>query len=192
MIGCTALALLSSPIVAHAAEPSPMLAAGASPSGGAPDAEAPGAAGAGASKPAEATTTAEAPTSKAPAEEETAASVEQEEEALSREAEARLGAEEAAALERIAREAGAEAERTGNPAATAGPTSCLVPSLKGDTLRAARRALARAHCRLGRVSEPRTRGARLVVTRQGRHAGAVLSDEAAISIKLGRPARRRR
>jgi hypothetical protein len=49
-----------------------------------------------------------------------------------------------------------EEQQPAAPAQTEHPT-CRVPALKGDTLAAARRALAKAHCRLGALHRPARR-----------------------------------
>jgi YD repeat-containing protein len=69
---------------------------------------------------------------------------------------------------------------------TARTVRCRVPDLIGDTLKAARKALARNHCRLGRVTRPRhvARKARLTVTSQHPHAGAVRAAGTRIKVKL--------
>jgi hypothetical protein len=68
---------------------------------------------------------------------------------------------------------------------------CKVPDVKGDTLRAARRVIGHAHCRLGRVRRPsRYRGV-LIVTRQTPRHGTTLRSGAPMMLVLG-PARERR
>jgi hypothetical protein len=98
-------------------------------------------------------------------------------------------AAERAAKEREAREAGelagkeaAERERL---AATA--AMCVVPSLKGDSLAAARSALHTAHCKLGKVTSPhgRRRHGALVVLSQSHPRGAMLPRASAIAVRLG-------
>lgn len=79
---------------------------------------------------------------------------------------------------------------------------CKVPKLKGRTLSAARKALKRANCKLGKVKRPRARrGARapvLVVLASKPKRGAVRVADARVRVKLGpkpsarRLARRRR
>ncbi|MFL5817336.1 MAG: S8 family serine peptidase [Conexibacter sp.] len=70
---------------------------------------------------------------------------------------------------------------------------CKVPSLKGKSLRRAKRALRAAHCKLGRVKAPSgARAGRLVVTKSKPRAGAVRADGAKVRLTLGRPAPRRR
>lgn len=192
LIACSALLLLSAPIAAHAA-------AGAAPRAGSDSStpsepakgEPPPAGTEGGSKPAEGTAKPEPPVSPPPAAEETpGGAVEAEEEALSMEAEARLAAEEASALQRIERETGTE-EQIGQPGGSAAMATCLVPSLRGDALRTARRALSKAHCKLGRVFGPRRHRARLVVTRQGERAGALLFNETPVAVRLGKPRSKR-
>jgi hypothetical protein len=70
----------------------------------------------------------------------------------------RQAAEEAKAKERAHWEAvEREAEQRRAQEEAAARASCVVPSLKGDSLRRARQTLLRAHCALGRVSRPRGR-----------------------------------
>lgn len=64
------------------------------------------------------------------------------------------------------------------------PPACVVPSLKGDTLAVARRALVKAHCRLGRVSHTH-RGSALRVISQGTQHGKRLPAGASIAVALG-------
>jgi hypothetical protein len=59
---------------------------------------------------------------------------------------------------------------------------CVVPALKGDTLAAARRALAAAHCRVGAVHRTTHRPGRLRVSRQTVRAGKRLADDARVAI----------
>lgn len=63
---------------------------------------------------------------------------------------------------------------------------CRVPKLKGDTLRQAKGALERAHCRLGRVHRPRhvAHGAHLKVSHQSPSAGAVRPQGTKVAVKL--------
>lgn len=125
-----------------------------------------------------------------PAEEPSGAVETEDEERLSREAEALLAAEEAAVLHRIERETAASEAQPLSSGSAPATAQCLVPSLNGDTLRAARRVLSKAHCKLGRVTEPRRRHARLIVTGQSRPAGARLSDNAPVAVRLGATRRR--
>jgi hypothetical protein len=69
---------------------------------------------------------------------------------------------------------------------------CVVPALKGDTLNAARRALAKVHCRLGKVNRPRHRRGALVVTKQAPGRGKTLRGEAAVAVTLAPRPRGRR
>jgi len=65
---------------------------------------------------------------------------------------------------------------------------CVVPKLSGLSLRAARKKLSRAHCKLGKVKKPRLkksqRHARLVVSRQSQRAGKKLANRASVSLTL--------
>jgi hypothetical protein len=117
-----------------------------------------------------------------------------EEEAKAKEEAERPGKEAAAraAKEREIREAG---ERAGREAAErellakqASTTMCVVPSLEGDSLTAARRALGMVHCKLGKVSKPHGHHKTLVVAGQSAKSGKTLADGAAVAVKLG-PAR---
>jgi hypothetical protein len=63
--------------------------------------------------------------------------------------------------------------------------SCVVPRLKGDSLAAARSALGRAHCKLGKVFKPRGHHKRLVVIDQGAKSGKTLANGAAVAVRLG-------
>lgn len=78
-------------------------------------------------------------------------------------------------------------------------TQCIVPKLKGKSLKRAKRALRRAHCKVGRVKQPRARrGARrpkLVVKSSKPRAGAIRPDGTRVKLKLGpkpRPKHHRR
>ncbi len=62
--------------------------------------------------------------------------------------------------------------------------ACRVPALRGDTLTAARRVLARAHCRLGAVHQPRRRRGPLVVSGQAPRRGKTLPAGAAVAVTL--------
>jgi hypothetical protein len=65
---------------------------------------------------------------------------------------------------------------------------CIVPRLKRKTLAQARRALGKAHCRLGKVTKPKTRRGRkppdLVVGSTKPGAGAKLANGGKIAVKL--------
>jgi hypothetical protein len=78
-----------------------------------------------------------------------------------------------------------EARETKDRAAGEHATPCVVPQLKGDSLAAARRALAKANCAMGKVSKPTTHRGRLVVRRQGTHAGVKLGRGASVAVTLG-------
>ncbi len=114
--------------------------------------------------------------------------LEAEREARQREAEERPAREaaERAAKEREIREAGERAGREAaeRAAAVARSVKCVVPRLKGDSLGAARHALERAHCSLGRVSEPRRHHAPLVVTAQSVRSGRKLVKGAKVAVTL--------
>lgn len=108
-----------------------------------------------------------------------------------KEEEERLAKEaaERATKEREAHEAG---ERAGKEAAererlAASAAMCVVPSLKGDSLAAARSALRKAHCKLGKITSPhghRRHGA-LVVLSQSHPRGAKLPGGSAVAVRLG-------
>lgn len=98
---------------------------------------------------------------------------------------------------------GASAAGSRTPAAAPAPIhaaapGCRVPKLRGVSRRRARAALARANCRLGRVTQPRRRrGQRrlppLVVRSSTPAAGAERAAGAKVAVKLGpKPKRRKR
>jgi hypothetical protein len=64
-------------------------------------------------------------------------------------------------------------------------TMCCVPSLRGDSLAAARSALRSAHCKLGMVTKPRRHNGALIVVRQSRPHGTKLRHGTAIAVDLG-------
>jgi hypothetical protein len=66
------------------------------------------------------------------------------------------------------------------------PTSCKVPNVKGKSLAAAKKAIAKAHCQLGKVTQPKhpKKGQKLVVTRQS-------SKGSKVSLVLGPKPRKR-
>ncbi len=69
---------------------------------------------------------------------------------------------------------------------------CVVPKLHSLSLKAARRALGKVHCALGKVRKPKHPGRRaLVVVSQSRKAGTRLAKGSKIGVKLG-PAPKRR
>jgi hypothetical protein len=94
---------------------------------------------------------------------------------------AALAAREGEVREAVARES--------KPALSTLP-KCVVPALKNDSLAAARRAVGKAHCALGRVRKPSRHGDRLVVRTQSVRAGRELALGAAVGVRLG-PAPRR-
>jgi hypothetical protein len=116
-----------------------------------------------------------------------------EEAARQREAEERPVKEvaERAAKEREIREAGERAgkEAAERAASTHSPT-CVVPRLRGDSLTEARRALGRAHCRLGRLTEPRGYRGPLVVVKQSVHGGSKLAAGLGVALTLSRDGKR--
>jgi len=61
---------------------------------------------------------------------------------------------------------------------------CVVPSLRGDTLSAAVRALAKADCHLGRVSRPRHHRGSVVVSGQGSPPGKILRAGSRVAVTL--------
>jgi hypothetical protein len=96
--------------------------------------------------------------------------------------------QQAAERARLAAEATALKHQEEAPAsakaAPVGPV-CIVTSLRGYTLSAARRVINKAHCHLGRVSRPHRHRGALVVTGQTPGHGKKLADEAAIEVVLG-------
>jgi subtilisin family serine protease len=73
---------------------------------------------------------------------------------------------------------------------------CKVPKLKGTTLKRAKRALKQAHCKLGKVKQPRARRARsapaLVVLSSKPKRGTVRKADTKVRVKLGpKPPKRR-
>jgi hypothetical protein len=86
--------------------------------------------------------------------------------------------EEAAVLKRRQEEAAQQAAarlREQHPV-------CVVPALKGDTLAAAHRALAAAHCRLGVIHRPTRPHGTLRVSRQSARTGKRLADGARVTV----------
>jgi beta-lactam-binding protein with PASTA domain len=79
------------------------------------------------------------------------------------------------------REQPQEAEASGSPATV----RCVVPSLRDDSLGVAQKALRKAHCKLGKVSRPRTHHGALVVTGQSPKSGKKLASGAAVAVTLG-------
>ncbi len=63
--------------------------------------------------------------------------------------------------------------------------ACRVPTLRGDTLTAARRALAKAHCRLGAVHRPTHHHGTMRVSAQGAPAGEQLAHGARVALWVG-------
>ena len=88
---------------------------------------------------------------------------------------------EAKAAEEAARKR--QAEEQERPLSRVQP-DCVVPGLKGDTLRVARRQIAAAHCSLGRVKRPWVHHGVPVVVEQTPHRGERLKDGARITLTL--------
>lgn len=72
----------------------------------------------------------------------------------------------------------------GNPVAKV--VRCVVPKLAGKTLTPAKRALSKAHCKLGNVSKRRARGKVGVVISQKPKAGTRLKSGSRVSVVLRR------
>ena len=93
------------------------------------------------------------------------------------------------AREREAREASEREARekpeTESSTASSRAAPCTVPSIHGDSLAAARRALRRARCSLGRVSTPTKHRAHLVVRRQRPRPGRKLAAGSTVAVTLG-------
>ncbi|MGN6189076.1 MAG: S8 family serine peptidase [Conexibacter sp.] len=72
---------------------------------------------------------------------------------------------------------------------------CKVPKLRGTSLRAAKKALRKAHCKLGRVHKPRARGGHrppaLVVLASKPKRGAVRAADTKVAVTLGPKPRHR-
>jgi hypothetical protein len=94
---------------------------------------------------------------------------------------AAIRATEAAALKHKEEE---EAQEAAAREAAEQP-ACIVPALKGDTLTVARRALAKAHCRLGAIHELAHRHGALRVSAQGAPAGEQFAHGARVTLALG-------
>jgi hypothetical protein len=92
------------------------------------------------------------------------------------------------ASERQARETSEREVREASERERAAALRCTVPHLRDRSLAAAREALAKSNCRLGRVNRPAHRRV-LVVVAQSVPAGRELSNAAAVDVKLGPPAR---
>jgi len=77
-------------------------------------------------------------------------------------------------------------------AGAAAPARCVVPALKGDSLAAARNALRKANCTLGRVRQRHHASGTIVVRKQKPRAGRRLAAGAAVTVTLGRASGARR
>jgi hypothetical protein len=87
--------------------------------------------------------------------------------------------------DRVHSSAPAEAAKAA-PAVSGNVTpACTVPSLKGDSLAVALRALLKAHCGLGTVSRPHKHHRALIVNAQKVRAGRELAQGAAVAVRLG-------
>jgi len=75
--------------------------------------------------------------------------------------------------------------------AAAPPAKCVVPRLRNLSLKKAKRALAKAHCTLGRVKQPkhlsRSQKKKLVVLKQSPAAAKALAAGARVQVTLGLP-----
>jgi len=109
------------------------------------------------------------------------------EESKAREA-ALHASEEAADKHRAEEEAAAskhlEEEEQKEATAAREANTCVVPALRGDTLNAARHALAKARCRLGKVIRPANNHSPLIVTRQSPRHGKRLPRGSAVAVTL--------
>jgi hypothetical protein len=104
----------------------------------------------------------------------------QQEEKEHTEREAKAAEEQHATEEREQRE---QAEREHHAKAL----HCLVPSLKGDSLKRAAAALKKNHCQLGRIGGSHAHPASFVVIAQKLKAGSRLPAGTAVGVTLGRP-----
>jgi signal peptidase I len=83
-----------------------------------------------------------------------------------------------------------QSSAAGGVVSTATGLSCVVPSLRGEPLRVARKALRKAHCGLGRVTllgEPAAfykEGSSYIVTGQSVSAGTTLPVNSAVAVQL--------
>lgn len=71
---------------------------------------------------------------------------------------------------------------TASPTPT--PVTCVVPKLKGKTVAKARKALKKAHCKLGKVSKPRGHGRK--IGKQSKQAKTVLPSGSTVKVTLTR------
>ena len=80
-------------------------------------------------------------------------------------------------------------EQAAEQAAHVQEVVCVVPNLRGDTMSAARRALARAHCRLGQVRGRQRGRTRLVVAAQSIKSGTArpTGTPVAVTLNVRRP-----
>lgn len=73
-----------------------------------------------------------------------------------------------------------------NPAPAPAVVKCVVPRLTGKSLKAAKAALAKAHCRIGKVKTKRVRGKVGKVVTQGAKPGKLLARNTKIALLIGR------
>lgn len=106
-----------------------------------------------------------------------------------REAKIRSEEEERTAHERAIREAGERAGEAAERARLARSLECVVPKLKGDSLTSARKALRKAHCKLGKIHLSSEHDGRLVVTSQSAGASRRLAKDTAVAVTIGSPPR---
>ena len=66
----------------------------------------------------------------------------------------------------------------------ANPVKCVVPKLKGKTLKKARKALKKAHCKLGKITGPKGKKAR--IKKQKPKAGTVLAAGSKVKVTTKR------
>jgi hypothetical protein len=77
-------------------------------------------------------------------------------------------------------------ELTFNPQPRGTPSpQCVVPKLEGKTLTQAKKLLGRAHCRLGKVTQPATHKHKLVVVSQNPAAKKTLPSGTKVGVRLG-------
>jgi len=111
-----------------------------------------------------------------------AAQAEQRQAAIEREEQQARAAALRSAEEAALHQREAEAQESEPPAHP--EQKCVVPALRGLTLSAARRALGKAHCRLGRITRPARHNSAVVIVEQSARHGKRLPAQAAVSVKL--------
>ncbi len=94
-------------------------------------------------------------------------------------------AQNAAQMKQLIERAEREAAAAQAAESKASHAKCVVPALIGHSLRAAQHALAKAHCRLGKVTGSRTgHGTLLIISQSAKH-GKKLSRGARVAVTLG-------